>query len=431
MSSTPTSLTTAATADLQPALSPQSWPFSLTFLPPQAYLVGGSVRDALLHRQADYLDLDFVLPEKAIETAEHIAQAYGAGFVVLNSDHEIARVVFPNATVDFAQQLGSNITIDLQRRDFTINAIAYSPHSETLVDPLNGWADLQRHTLCMVSEENLREDPLRLLRAYRQAAQLGFKLDPATQAAIRRLAPHLKAVAAERVRSELDCLLSLPEGSPLLAMAWQDGLLETWLPTVTPANLEKLAILDQLAAQVDQCRPDYGSLLRSWVKEPTAPGLHRSWLKLTKLSQLLDGPLAIAETTLAGLKYSRLEQQGVLAMVKGWHYLREQTPPLSPAQRYGLFKLAGAGFVGIPLLAWAANLPETMIEILLSHYLNPEDTIAHPQTLISGRDLIQDLGLKPGPEIGHLLEAVQLAQVEGQLTNRAEALAWIQGQTAH
>lgn len=390
--------------------------------------MGGTVRDALLHRQADYLDLDFVLPEKAIETAEQIAQSYGAGFVVLNSEHEIARVVFPNATVDFAQQIGASITADLQRRDFTVNAIAYSPHSETLVDPLNGYADLQRHTLCMVSEENLREDPLRLLRAYRQAAQLGFQLDAATQTAIRALAPRLEAVAAERVRSELDCLLSLPEGSRFLTLAWQDGLLNTWLPGLSSNKLEKLAVIDRLVARIDQQYPEYASRLRSWVKDPAAPGLHRSWLKLTKLSQLLDGPLAIAEATLAALKYSRLEQQGVLAMVKGWHYLQEQLLPLSPAQRYGLFKLAGVGFMGIPLLAWAHGLPETLVETLLGHYLNPEDAIAHPQTLVSGRDLIQGLGMKPGPDIGRLLEAVQLAQAEGLLTNRAEALAWVQAQ---
>ncbi|XGB41478.1 MAG: hypothetical protein LVS60_14480 [Nodosilinea sp. LVE1205-7] len=67
-----------------------------------------------------------------------------------------------------------------------------------------------------------------------------------------------------------------------------------------------------------------------------------------------------------------------------------------------------------------------MVETLLCHYLNPEDAIAHPRTLVSGRNLIQGLGLKPGPEIGHLLEAVQLAQAEGKLTTRAEALAWIQ-----
>ncbi|WP_225907607.1 CCA tRNA nucleotidyltransferase [Leptolyngbya sp. BL0902] len=414
-------------ATQQSALSPQTWPFSVALLPPQAYLVGGSVRDALLGRQADYLDLDFVLPERAIQTAADIAHHYKAGFVVLDAEHQIARVVFPNATVDFAQQIGPSITVDLQRRDFTINAIAYNPHSETLVDPLDGYADLQRKVLCMVSAENLAEDPLRLLRAYRQAAQLGFSLDPDTQATLRQLAPLLKAMAAERVRGELDCLLSLPQGSALLREAWQDGILQTWLPTVGDEDLRQLAVLDRTAAQIHERWPTFSDLLQSWVKEATAPGLHRSWLKAAKLSQLLMSAAAQAETLLMGLKYSRVEQQAVLSILKGWAILSPlaQQPAISIPQQYHLFKATGAGLGGLALLALAHGMAETVVIALVERYLNPQDPVAHPRPLISGRDLIQGLGLPPGPQIGELLEAIQLAQAEGFVTQRPEALAWV------
>jgi tRNA nucleotidyltransferase (CCA-adding enzyme) len=412
------------------ALSPKTWPFSVSLLPQQAYLVGGSVRDALLSRQADYLDLDFVLPERAIATAQAIAQHYGAGFVVLDSDHQIARVVFPNATVDFAQQVGPTIHADLHRRDFTINAIAYSPHSETLLDPLDGCADLARKTLCMVAAENLEDDPLRLLRAYRQAAQLGFSLDPTTQQTIRALAPALGHMAAERVRGELDCLLSLPEGSALLGLAWQDGLLNSWLPEVDRPQLERLASLDQLAARYHERWPDYSHLLHSWVKEQTTPGLHRSWLKATKLSQLLPPDLPSAESTLARLKYSRAEQQAVLSILKGWQYLQaHQGDTLLPrGQQYQLFKLAGASLGGVALLGLAWGLPEELILPLVERYLNPQDAIAHPQPLITGKDLVQGLALRPGPQIGELLESLALAQAEGLVGDRDEALAWVKQQ---
>lgn len=432
LSLTLTSLSLAV-ATQQSALSPHTWPFSVSLLPQQAYLVGGSVRDALLNRQADYLDLDFVLPEKAIETAAAIAHHYKAGFVVLDAEHQIARVVFRNATVDFAQQIGASITVDLQRRDFTINAIAYSPHSETLVDPLDGYADLQRKTLCMVAAENLAEDPLRLLRAYRQAAQLGFSLDPDTQITLRRLAPLLKDMAAERVRGELDCLLSLPQGSVLLHTAWQDGILQTWLPTVGEGELKQLRAMDRTAAQLHERWPDYSGLLHSWVKEATAPGLHRNWLKATKLSQLLMPEGLRAEATLTRLKYSRVEQQAVLSILKGWHLLQTHRPenserPLTIPQQYDLFKAAGTGFVGLALLALVNDVPEAVLLPLIERYLNPQDPVAHPQPLLSGRDLIQGLGLKPGPQIGDLLEAIQLAQAEGLVTSRDEALAWVQRQ---
>jgi tRNA nucleotidyltransferase (CCA-adding enzyme) len=100
---------------------------------------------------------------------------------LLDAERHIARVVFKQATVDFAQQVGPTLTADLERRDFTINAIAYNPHTEHLLDPLGGYRDLQQRCLRMVSDQNLQEDPLRLLRAYRQAAQLGFIIQPETR----------------------------------------------------------------------------------------------------------------------------------------------------------------------------------------------------------------------------------------------------------
>lgn len=416
----------------QSALSPKSWPFELSLLPDNAYLVGGSVRDALLGRRPDYLDLDFVLSERAIETARSIAQHYGAGFVVLDADHQIARVVFENATVDFAQQVGNSLETDLHRRDFTVNAIAYHPHSETLLDPLNGHLDLQKQTLRMIAPNNLAEDPLRLLRAYRQAAQLGFKVDGATQETIRTLAQLINQVAAERVRGELDCLLSLPEGTPLLQLAWQDGLLHRWLPHVTQKQLTALKDIDHTFASLELTWSDYADLLTSWVREQTVPGLHRSWLKAAKLSQMVSMDPETAEAEMSYLKYSRAEQQAVLAILKGWLYLQNTcVDELSRRQQYMLFKASGSSFLAIALLGLAQGCPEHTMTSLIRQYLTPDDPVAHPQPLLSGRDLMQHLQLRPGPQIGELLEAIQITQAEGKITTRQEALAWAAEQLRH
>ncbi len=215
-------------------------------------------------------------------------------------------------------------------------------------------------------------------------------------------------MAAERVRGELDCLLSLPEGTPLLQQAWEDGLLDTWLPRVKAAQLKQLQAIDQTAARLHERWPDYSALLQGWIKEKTTPGLHRSWLKATKLSQILPDDLDQAESCLVNLKYSRAEQQAVISVLMGWQYFQAAVVrgPLSARQQYHLFKLTGAGFVGVALLGLAQGLPERVMVPLMERYLTPHDPVAHPQALISGRDLIQVLGLKPGPRIGELLEAV-------------------------
>ncbi|MGD1860066.1 MAG: CCA tRNA nucleotidyltransferase [Leptolyngbyaceae cyanobacterium] len=410
-------------------LSPQTWPFELSLLPQSAHLVGGSVRDALLGRKADYLDLDFVVPGDAVETAQAIAQHYGAGFVVLDPRNQIARVVFDQATVDFAQQVGDSLEADLHRRDFTVNAIAYHPHTEQIFDPLGGCADLQRRVLRMVAADNLADDPLRLLRAYRQAAQLDFTLDEPTRSTIHQLAPLLGKVAAERVRGELDSLLSKSAGTPLMRLAWQDEVLFTWLPQLSAVQIRQLAAVDAAAVQLAERHPEFAVQLNGWFKEQTPPGFHRSWFKAAKLSRLLSPDSAIAETELMHFKYSRAEQQAVLAILRGEECLRAIVQGnRSRRQQYKLFKTAGNSFIALVLIGLAEGVPWEILTQLIDRFLDAADPVAHPSALSSGRDLIQQLGMRPGPHIGQLLAAAELAHAEGDINTPETALDWVRQQ---
>ena len=417
----------AATAlSVSSVLSPQTWPFDLSLLPKSAHLVGGSVRDALLGRKADYLDLDFVLPSQAVETAQAIARHYRAGFVILDPGNQIARVVFAQATVDFAQQVGGSLESDLHRRDFTVNAIAYHPHTEQIFDPLRGCTDLERRVLRMIAPDNLADDPLRLLRAYRQAAQLGFALDEQTRETIHQLAPLLGKVAAERVRGEIDCLLSKVEGTPLMKLAWEDQVLETWLPTLSSQQIRKLMAVDGAYAHLQGTRPDFVKLLADWVKEQTPPGFHRSWFKAAKLSRILSEDLAIAEAELTHFKYSRAEQQAVLAILRAWpQLLAIANGDASRCQQYYLFKTAGNSFIALVLVGLAEGIAFSLLDGLIDRFMDAQDPIAHPRPLVSGRDVMQHLRLRPGPHIGNLLAAVELAHAEGQVSCSQDALAWL------
>ncbi|MEM9805041.1 MAG: CCA tRNA nucleotidyltransferase [Cyanobacteria bacterium P01_D01_bin.56] len=407
------------------ALIPKTWPFDSRLLPETACVVGGSVRDALLKRQAEYLDLDFVLPDGAVAIASDIAKRYRAGFVVLDADNQIARAVFDEATIDFAQQVGPTLETDLQRRDFTINAIAYHPQSDRLIDPLNGMADLKQQTLRMVSRENLAEDPLRLLRAYRQAAQLGFTIDSNTRRTIRELAPLLKDIAAERIRHELDALLSQPNGATCFRMAWQDGLFDAWLPHLSADHAEQLAILDRALTNLPNVS-GYISLLHGW-KEPVPAGHYRSWIKAARLSRLLPDDEDAANQWLTRLKYSRSEGQAICRVLQAQPYIERlvvQAGYLCRADAFFMFKSAGKSFPAVSLVALAQGVPAEAIMAMVKRYQDSEDVIAHPAPLVSGKDLMRVLNLKSGPHIGRLLSAIEYAQAEGTLTNAKEALAW-------
>ncbi len=408
--------------------SPQSWGFSLADLPPDACLVGGAVRDGLLGRQSDYLDLDFVVPEGAIEAARRLSQKYEAGFVILDATRQIARVVFPEMTVDFAVQEGDSLEADLRRRDFTVNAIAYNPRSQTLIDPLHGYEDLQQRQLRTIALQNLKDDPLRLLRGYRQAAQLGFHLQAETRQGIRQLAAALNQVAAERVNSELSYLLGNAAGTPWLQEAWRDGLLSGWFRQAQARSLERLSSIDEVTVQLMADWPDMAVSLRQSLR-PTLKTTPVMVAKLTSLmsEELANADIADAETTLARLKYARAEVRAVLAVVEAWQTATGAAGlrGLSVRSQYFWFKRLDRNFPAYVVYAMAAGVDRETLAPYIQRYLTPQDAIAHPQPLLSGQDLIETLGLPRGPEIGHWLTEIAIAHAEGQIQTPAEAIAWV------
>ncbi|MEH1869120.1 MAG: CCA tRNA nucleotidyltransferase [Nostoc sp.] len=420
-------------------LAPENWPFSLEFLPQPAYMVGGAVRDALLGRTREYLDLDFVIPSKAVKVARAIAHHYKAGFVLLDAERQIARVVFPHATADFAQQEGNSLEVDLHRRDFTVNAIAYNPHTQEIIDPLQGYVDLQQGILRMISPANLEDDPLRLMRGYRQAAQLGFTIEPATRTAICSLASHLSKVAAERVRVEIGYLLANSQGTPWIASAWEDGLIAPFFKNATRESLNKLAAVDNAATLITENWQQLGAKLQEYVRD----SIKTTWLGIAKLACLVNPNPELAEIELQQLTYSRAEIRGVTTALKLLPQFK--VVDMSLREQYLLFRDADIVFPTAAVLAVALdNLVEAIssdkpqvatsletkardcpvLTLLINRYLNPDDLVAHPSLLVSGKELIIALDIPASAIIGQLLTEIAVAQAEGKVSTPTEAIAY-------
>lgn len=399
-------------------LSPNNWPFDLKCLPEPAYLVGGAVRDALLGRVSEYLDLDFVMLSPAVKTARKIANQYQAGFVLLDAERQIARVVFAGATVDFAQAEGDNLDVDLRRRDFRLNAIAYNPFTEEIIDPLEGQADLQARIIRMVSPTNLRDDPLRLLRAYRQAAQLDFAIAPATHSTIRELAPLLNQVAVERVRSELGYLLNNPQGIPWIYNALADNLISVWFPSFRD-HFDILTRVPTAIITLTEVWDNLPNQLSQWVRDTIKTPL----LSIAKLACLVNPDPLIAEVELMTLKYSNAEIKSVIALLKSLPKVQENImPELSLKEQYFLFRDLGNVFPAFAIFALSSEGSFDRILALINRYLDPQDQVSHPTQLVTGNDLMNELNLPRSPLIGQLLLEIQLARIEGRISNREEAL---------
>ena len=206
----------------------------------ELYLVGGSVRDLLLNRPT--ADLDFALATDAIPFAKAFAAHVGGSFVGLDERPPTARVVLKKQTVsmDFAQFRAASLHDDLQLRDLTINAMAVPLDAMLesarlpvfrLIDPSGGMADLTARQLRFPSEQVIHEDPLRLIRIYRFAAQLSFEICHDSLALVQKHHALLPRVSAERIRDELMKILKVEKASPYLQEMWKVGLLTQIVPT--------------------------------------------------------------------------------------------------------------------------------------------------------------------------------------------------------
>jgi tRNA nucleotidyltransferase (CCA-adding enzyme) len=371
------------------------------------------------------VDLDFIIPADAVKVARKIAQRYQAGFVLLDAERQIARVVFPHATADFAQQEGESLITDLHRRDFTINAIAYNPHTQEIIDPLEGYKDIESGLLQMISPVNLQNDPLRLMRAYRQAAQLGFTIEPATQETIRRLATDIRKVAAERVRVEIGYLLANSQGTFWLNAAWKDGVLTSFFKNATEESFIKLTAVDQAYTLISENWQQLGEELANYVRET----VKTSWLATAKLACLVDSKPEIAEIELQELTYSRAEIRAVTTGLRLFSEIKAVKMPLR--KQYFLFREMGILFPAVLVLALANDIvtkgmfEESMFvtyEPLIKRYLDKNDAVAHPIPLLNGKDMIMALNIPASPLIGELLMEVGVAQAEGKISTVEAAI---------
>lgn len=254
----------------------------------QLYMVGGTVRDVLLHR-GQSADADLATDARPDEIKRLVAPTQPNAVVLVGERFGTVRLHYGSSIVEittFRSErynaesrkpevcFGNSLEEDLARRDFTINALARDPLNGRIIDLFQGRQDLERHILRAVGNEPDRrfdEDPLRLLRAVRFAAQLNFTIEPVTRQAIVRQAGKLQKISRERVRDEMNKLLLSEYPAKGLGLLVELGLVEWIIPEV----LELRGVSQQPQPRVPSSKDVYAHVLA--VVERSAPRLATRW----------------------------------------------------------------------------------------------------------------------------------------------------------
>ena len=175
------------------------------------------------------------MQSNGISLARKVANALNADFLPLDDDPDTGRVIVTNEDssrtfIDFATYRGTNLEEDLRARDFTINALAYNLRDETIFDPLDGAKDLRAKIIRACSPTSLSDDPVRILRAIRQAAAFEFHIDKGTRELMKQSAGQLGRVSPERLRDEVFKILKGPKPDASMLALEMLGVLHHLMP---------------------------------------------------------------------------------------------------------------------------------------------------------------------------------------------------------
>ena len=417
----------------------------------EAWLVGGCVRDEL--RGVAPKDFDIAtnaLPEQ-VESLFPKTIGVGKSFgvmLVLENDQQFEVATFRAESGYTDGRRPDTVTFgdaeaDALRRDFTINGLFLNPITNELRDWVGGEADLKARVLRTIGDpaERFGEDHLRLLRAVRFAAQLDFQIEPATFAAVQQHAEKINRVSAERIRDELLKLFRPPHAARGLDLLRDSGLLAHVLPEMmltigceqSPEYHPEGDVYKHIRLMLDSMAEDapaelpWTILLHDIAKPATAAVGEDGRIHNYGHDKL---GAEMSEVILERLKFPRKQIDAIVFTV-----LKHMNLAAAPKMRKAKLRRM------LLRPTFDLELEQHRIDCLGSHakldiydFLRAEQAALAEQPaliepLVSGRDLI-DLGIKPGPPMGELLNAIRDLQLAEEFSTREEALAWAKEKTA-
>jgi putative nucleotidyltransferase with HDIG domain len=438
------------------------------------YLVGGYLRDLFIAKKQSTKstpkDFDYAIAGgRATLFARDVAKELAAHYVPLDDENDTARVVLTDGCVlDFAGCLGADIKVDMMRRDFSINALYWDPKEPDVVSDLaNGVSDIEGGLVRALGENSFLEDPLRMLRAFRFAALLGFNLDSQTAKWIGTHCGKLKTVAYERINYELFTTFSTRRLGSLILDMGECGILEAIFPElsatrqVTSNAFHHLGLFDHSLDAVLKCEdalaqmPDWpatdldfelafsvsrlaGTKIACLLHDIGKP---QTWIITDEGKHTFIGHDRLGAEMVSDLadrqKWARPVERFVAKLVK-WHLrpgqlFRDGLPTERALKRF--FRNCGADVPELILLSLGdlgatqgpsmqdgknAHLKRHLNELLDGFVVYLKES-QEREKLLDGNEIMSLLKIEPGPLVGEILTALIEAQEIKEVCNRPQA----------
>ena len=450
----------------------------------ELYVTGGAVRNWRAGQSS--MDLDLTVASDGPGWARDLAVQLGGAFVPLDEVQGVARVVWQGIEIDFCRFRGpaTSLAEDLGLRDFTINAmaVAFDPAGPGLmppyaiIDPTGGGLDFTKGVIRVTSPTVFVDDPLRLLRAFRFMAELGFSLEGESAALVRHQADLITKPAGERIGYELARIMASPRAAITVRAMADAGLLSYLFPELQagsgvgqPAshhldvlahNLQALVEMERLQGAPADFFPEHGCGMIQYLADQAAGPL----LKWAALFHDLGKPMVLAERDgrITFHQHDRVgaEGFGVIARRFAWRKTEadrvgrlialhmwpfhlnnvfQKDGVVTPRACLRLVKAVGEELPGLFMLAMADSLagqgpgkPLAMEGALARLYDQVEETrrqfiepvLTRPR-LLNGHDLRHEFRLQPGPVFSAIFDGLEEARVAGEVRDRDEAMGWV------
>jgi len=447
----------------------------------ETYVVGGAVRDRILGRPIT--DVDLLLEKNPAQWGMILAEKLEGTAFPLDIERGITRITIPgNLHLDLAKRQGPSLEADLDRRDFTANALAVpladwlKPRwKNSVIDRQGGRKDLEKKIIRAVSNNIYKDDPLRLLRTFRIAAELGFSIPNQTLNLVRKNKARLKDSAPERIREEILKILSTPESYPYFLLMEKTGLLGVFYPEtqklkkiapqyygrggVLTHTLEGLAHFESIQKDISNWFPKHSAKIKEYLSELSGDYPRFAQLKWAlllhdigkaKTGKIIDGRLRFFDHEHRGAKlveklagryrWSNSESSSFARLIR--NHMRPGNlathPQVSDKAIHRFFRDLEGDAVGMLLVSLADHLTyltprqikkhssphELVTRLMINRYYSHREKVLPPK-ILNGHDIMKEFGLEPSPLIGELLQKVTDAQAEGRIKTKEDGLAYL------